>query len=575
MTPTTVSPLLQDRPAAPARLLRRFTSALPWHVSRIVTALAVTLAVVLPALWLARQSLQTSSGAFTLDNYVEIFTNDVYYVPLLRSLAIGVGVSALCTVLGVSMAWLVSRTDMPGRAPLRYVVYLSFIMPSLLAGVAWVMLASPNSGLLNQATDAVFGIKPLDVFTLPAMIVVMALALYPLNFIFVINSLDTQSGDVDEAAAILGAGAARRAFTVSLPLVTPAILNAALLTFLQSIALYAVPALLAIPAGQQVLTTQLFQLFGFPRRPELAAAYGVPLIVLSALVLWLRKKIMGRKSYATIGGRGLRTNVVRLGRWRWAAAVYSWAVITVAVVMPGLTLLYISLVPRWANGGFDLTLDHYRWVFSEALTSVWNTIQFSVVAAFLCVAVGFLVAYLTVRRNSFFDRVLEFFTTAPVVLPGIIIAIGIFAAYSRPPVVLYGTGVIVVLALWGRFMPTALQNIQPAIRSIHPDLENAARSVGAGMLRTVFRITMPLSSGVLISAWIFSFVLSTHEVSAAILLVSVDTDVIATQVINLYEQARFEQISALGLVLVLATMIAVAVGTALGGRRVLNRGKEF
>ena len=568
------------RPTAPVpadgpRRSRRGSSALPWHVVRVVVTIALLLVVALPVFWLVRQSLVDLAGRFTLDNYVEVFTNSTYLVPLLRSIGVAVCVSALCTVLGVSMAWLVARSDMRFRAALRYVVYLSFIVPSLLAGVAWVILASPNAGLLNQLSDAAFGVRPLNVFTLPAMVVVMALALYPLNFIFVTNSLDAQGGDVDEAGAILGASPARRALTISLPLVTPAILNAALLTFLQAVALYAVPALLAIPAGQQVLTTQLFQLFGFPRRPELAAAYGVPLILLAALVLWGRRRIMGRRGYATIAGRGTRTNLVKLGAWRWPATVYCWAVITVAVVLPGLTLAYISVIPHWANGGFSFTLEHYAWVFDNAMTPVWNTIQFSAASATLCVVIGLAVAYLTVRRNTRFDRVLEWLTTTPIVLPGIIIAVGIFAAYSRPPIVLYGSGVIVVVAFWGRFMPTALQNIQPAIRSIHPDLENAARSVGAGMLRTLSRITVPLSSGVLISAWIFSFVLATHEVSAAVLLVSVDTDVIATQVINLYEQARFEQISALGLVMVAITMIAVGVGTAFGGRRILNRGRDF
>jgi len=161
------------------------------------------------------------------------------------------------------------------------------------------------------------------------------------------------------------------------------------------------------------------------------------------------------------------------------------------------------------------------------------------------------------------------------VLPGMIIAIGMFAAFSKPPLLLYGTGILLVIVFFGRFMPTALQNIQPAIRSIHPDLENASRSVGAGVYRTMGRITIPLSSAVLISAWIFTFVLSTHEVSAAILLVSLDTDVMATQVMNLYEQAKYEQIAALGIVLVAITMVAVGIGTVFGGRRILNRGKGF
>ena len=545
-----------------------------WGVPTAFALAALVATVVLPVLWLVYYSVRDPEGALTLTNYTDAFTNPLYLTPVWNSVKLGLMVMVLCVAIGVPLAWLVSRTDLPGRETLRVAVYASFILPSLLSAVSWVILASPNAGLLNQLTDNLFGIKPFDVFSMNYLALIIAFSIFPYTFIFTLSGLDNIGGETEEAAAILGAGPMRRALTVTLPLVTPAILSSMVVAFLQAVALYGAPALIAVPAGEHVITTQLYLFFGFPRRPELAAAYGVPLVLFAAFLMYGRRKVMGRRSYVTVGGQGARRYRVPLGRWRWVVGAAAWGVFAIGVLLPGLTLLYVSLVPRWSQGGWDLTLEHYQWMFDNAQTALVNSLKFAISAASLCVLLGLTVSYLSERRDSPLTRFLAFLTTAPLVLPGIILGIGMFAAFSRPPILLYGTGIILVIAFFGRFMPIALQNIQPAISAVHPELEQASRIMGAGLVRTVGRITVPLAGGAMLSAWIFSFVLATQEISAALLLVSINTQVMPTLIVNLYEQALYERIAAIGMVMVVMTMIAVILGRAILGRRFLLGGSR-
>lgn len=456
-----------------------------WGIPTALALVALAITVVLPVMWLVYYSLRGPEGALTLTNYADAFTNPLYLGPVWNSIRLGVTVMLLCVAVGVPMAWLVSRTDLPGRETLRIAVYASFILPSLLSAVSWVILASPNAGLLNKLLDDIFGVKPFNVFSMTFLAFIIASSLFPYTFIFAISSLDNVGGETEEAAAILGAGPVRRALTVTLPLVTPAVLSSMIVAFLQAVALYGAPALIAVPAGEHVITTQLYLFFGFPRRPELAAAYGVPLVLFAALLMYGRRKIVGRRSFVTVGGQGGRRYRVDLGPWRWIAGAAAWGVFGIAVLLPALTLLYISLVPRWSQGGWSLTFEHYRWMFDNALGALENSLKFAVAAATLCVALGLTASYLSERRDSAATRIISFLTTAPLVLPGIILGIGMFAAFSRPPVLIYGTGAILVIAFWGRFMPIALQNIQPAIAAVHPELEQASRIMGAGLTRTV------------------------------------------------------------------------------------------
>lgn len=540
-----------------------------WRIASLLGAAILVVIFVLPMVRLFEVSFRGGDSGWTLSNYLDAFTNPLYLTPILNSLRVAATVVIICVAIGVPMAWLISRTDLPGRAILRVLVYTSFLVPPFLAAAAWSLLASPQTGLLNRALDATIGIKPFDIYSLNSLAVVMALGLFPYTVIFVVSSLDNVSGEIEEAAAILGAGVVRRTRAVILPLVAPAILAAMVLTFLQSLALFGAPVIIAVPAGEHVITTQMFLFFRFPPQVGLAAAYGMPLVFLAIGAYVIQRRILGRRRFTTIGGQGSRDYVVRLGRWRWVFAVVFWVIWLIATALPVGTLIYMAFAESWFRPDLGFTTGNFEWVFDRALLPIANTVTFAAAAATACIVLALLVAYLNDRHQSRLNRLLEVAAGAPVVLPGMVLAIGLYAAYSSEPLRITGTAMIVVLVYTVRFLPIALQNVSPGMRALDASLEEAARSVGARPLRTLRAITVPILGPTLLSAWILTFALSAGELSAVVLLVSIDTSVMSTIAVSLFNEAQYGRLSALGLL-----QIAIPLGLVLIGQLVVRSGQR-
>src|SRR2546425_564714 len=260
----------------------------------VTAALAVL--VLLPLGWLVVKSFQTEAG-LSLANYAAIGSQKAFRAATVNSLVFGVAASLIGLVLGAPMAWAVSRTNMPLRGLVRAGVLGAFVTPGFVLAVAWILLAGPNAGLLNKLWIALTGASRgmLDVYTMTGLVLVSVASTFPLAFILVYNTLELMSGDVEEAARVLGAGTARVTWTITLPLALPAIVASLILMFLETIILYGVPAMIGVPARIYVLTTQLFSLFEWPPRIGLAAAISLPLLLVTAVLLFDRDRPRARR----------------------------------------------------------------------------------------------------------------------------------------------------------------------------------------------------------------------------------------------------------------------------------------
>ena len=303
---------------------------------------------------------------------------------------------------------------------------------------------------------------------------------------------------------------------VSLPLVWPAIIAGFIIVFLEAIALFGTPAIIGIPARINVVTTQLWQFFEYPVRVEVAAAYAMPLLLITAGMIVVQKLLLARKGFVSQTGKGgerradqarpLALGGLRLVRRRRADGGGGAAVRAAAgVLRQGLG----------ARPGLDnLTLANYRLLIFEhemAMTSIWNTIWFSATAATIAVLLALLVAYIVNRRLVPFGEALGFLAMAPFVIPGIVMAIGFYAAYASPPFALYGTAAIIILAFTARFLPIAYANSSSAIRAVHPEMEEAARILGSGRLHAIGTITAPLVRKSLLGGWLIVFIVASRE----------------------------------------------------------------
>ncbi len=535
--------------------------------------------VVVPIGWLLFISIQTpDSGILTLHNYVEAFTTSIYLRPIVNSFILAISVAMIAALIGTPLAWLIARTDMPARNGLRALITAAFVTPSFIGAEAWILLAAPNSGWINRAitsfTHADHG--PLNIFSLGGAIFVMALYNVPYTFTFVAGGLELISVELEDASSTLGASAWRTMRKVTLPLVMPAIVAGFIMSFLEALAEFGTPAFLLIPARTQVVTTQLYLFFQFPVRTELAAAYAMPLIGVTLGLLLLQRRILGRRKFTVVGGKGGRRRLVALGPWRWPLLGAALLVPLCSVILPYLALLATSLSRIWSQGPVpgNITFYWYHWALFEnapTRTAVFHSLWYGAAAATAATILALLIAYMGNRKLFPGAQALGVVAMTPFVVPGIVLAIGIYAAYSHPPLLLYGTAAILIIAFTTRFLPIAYSNLNTMVAAINTDLENAARTLGASRIRALRTITVPLLRRGLLASWLLVFIPAIRELSSAIFLFTPRTATMTTQIFDFTDAGNYEAVATLAIIILAITLVIVSAAYRLLGRDFMEK----
>ena len=411
-------------PAQPVRPVHKID--LSWPILVLFAALLCVL-IVLPLSWLIYYSLVDRSGAFTLDNFKKLVSDDAFLDPLITTVILATSSSIFCCIAAAPMGWLVARTDMPLRRTVRALVTASFVTPPFLGAIAWELLAAPNSGLINKAWRALTG-APQDehlfnIYSLGGLIFVISCYTFPYVFVLMANALDRIPGDLEDASSILGGRTWTTARRITIPLVLPALLAGALVAFLQAMTLFGSPAILAIPAGFHTMTTKIWSLFNYPPKPELAAAASVPLLVLTVVLLRAESMILGRRGYSVVGGKQGNPRLVKLGLLNWVALAFVFIVLMCPVFLPygallNATFSKVATSFVWFD---NFTLHNIYFVFFELSATklaVQNTFILGASAATIGTVMAVVIAYLTTRRAIKGHRMLGFLATAPVAIPG-------------------------------------------------------------------------------------------------------------------------------------------------------------
>jgi len=520
-----------------------------------------------------------SNGSLSFANYVAAFSRPRYVQAYINSIELGIAAALLSAAMAVPLAWGVSRTDMPARNLVHILVLVSFLIPPFVGAIGWILLGGPNAGWINRLWVAVTGAKsgPINIFSFWGLAIVTALYSYPLIYVFAKSALDLVSTELEEAAAILGATPARTTWFVTLPLVAPAILGGVFLVFLEVLGLYGTAALLAIPAGFNVITTQLAAFFENPVRVEVAAAFSMPLVGISVVLLWAQRYLLARRGYATVGGKGGHRSMLRLSATsRWMLLGYALVIASLSVFMPLYILLQAAFSTSWTAGWAfsNLTLVNFQQALIGQPTirqSLSNTFTYSIAAATICAVLGFGVAYILQRRVLPFANMLAGITLAPFAVPGIVLAICFYAAYAPPPFSLYGLGALIVIAFVTRFLPIAFTSSNSALQSMHPELEESARIAGGGPFRVLWEVVLPVLKSALFGSWLIIFIIGTRELSTAMFLSGPQTRVISILTIEMSEQGQYEILSAIAVLLLFATGVLTSLGSILLGRDFMLR----
>lgn len=532
--------------------------------------------VALPMYHLLLASIKTPAG-LSFINYTKIFSMPRFQMAMLHSLELGIMGAVLGMLIGASLAWLTSQTNIPFRRLIRLCVMASFVVPGFVNALSWSLLGGPNAGLLNKLWMLLTGASQgfFNIYSMGGLAVVSVATVYPFSFIFMYNAFEMMDNEMEEAARMLGATGLRAFLSITLPLALPSIIAGFILMFLQTLILYGAPAIIGIPANIYVITTQIWTLFEYPPQIGLAAALSLPLLIITGSLLWLQRRLMTRRSFATIRGKGGRRQIADLGPWKWVAATGAFLVIFVTFILPNGVLMVTSLM-KHAYRGFamdNFTFNHYVYVLFDyiaGIPSIRHSLVTSGAAATIAVLISIVASFIAERRIVRFGSLLVFLAMSPLVIPAMVFAVGLAAAYSTGPIVLYGTLWILMLAYLTSNLPLAFMNCNTALANIHAELESAARILGASAMRVLRDITGPLIKNGIIAGWILVFSNSMKELSASVLLYTTGTTVISTAIMDVFGAQNWGAVAALSIILLSINAVVITVGYRMLGGNILS-----
>jgi iron(III) transport system permease protein len=549
-----------------------------WVVIGACVAFTVYIAVI-PLGFLLWQSFRTPQTAatdavFTVGNYAAAYgTSDTLRL-FWTSIRFASGTALFAFVLGTALAWMNERTNTPFKSVFFALAVIPLIIPGILFTVSWILLASPQIGIINLVMQSWFGLEepPFNIYSLRGMIWVDGLHYSPMAFLLMSAAFRAMDPSLEESATMSGANIFQVARRVTLRLTWPAIVATILILFVRAIESFEVPALLGLPAGIEVFTSAIYQaVHRYPSQVGLASAYAMALLLItSGGVYWVSRLSSQGSKYATMTGKGFRPRQIDLGRWRWGTAAIFVVYFLLIVVLPFCVLLWSSFQRFYAVPSMEalqnLTLDPYRFILSypNLTRTVWNSVALAFGTATIVMLVTSVICWIVVKTALPGRWLLDGVASLPIVFPGLVLGLAIMVFYLNVDVGVYGTIWIMLIAYVTRFMPYGLRYTTTSMVQIHKELEESAAMSGASWGTTFRRIILPLLKPGLLAGWIYVMIVSIRELSTSILLYSPDTQVMSIVIWELWENGQYVELSALGVLFILALFVLVLVAQWLG-----------
>lgn len=558
-------------------IVRRTTGAT--NLVNVAIAVMLVVFVGLPLWQLLYGSFHTGDpfqpGDWTLDNYRRIAENDSLWQLARTSLAFATWTTVLCVTIGVGLAWIVQRTNVPWPRVWQVVAVVPLLIPALVGTTAWSLLLSERTGLLNQyVLDPLLGVR-FNVFSFPGMIFVQTTMLTPLVFLLVSAAFRRIDPDIEHAARVAGAGRGR-ALLATIGVARPAVLTSTLLVFIVGLESIEVPLIFGFPARVSVFSGEIYRSLRIetPTRWGDASALSVVLIVV-VLALFAAYVLATRHShrYVTVGGRSGGAAKVDLGSARWLAFGLCTSFAAITLLLPLVAVVYGSLVAYIGTPSAELlrtaSLEHYRALFDNEmlLRATWNSLILSLSAGAIAVAAATIIVVMATRHRSLLSRSNEAGGLLPLAVPRIALAPAFLWSYLFLPfgigTAIYGTLIIMGIAYVVMFLPIGTRQISSQVVQISPDLEAAGRVAGAGALFTSVRVLLPLLAPALTAAFFLAFISFFREFSVSSLMYATGTEVFSVAMFSMLGNGETGQVSALSVVFIMiVTMSVVLAGWA-------------
>ena len=528
-------------------------------------------AIMTPVVVVMWRSFTSGKLGFTvglnLANYLRVFGDKDIMPMLSNSVVYAAGSALLGTVLGAFLAWIVARTNTPGKALVELLPLYPILMPPIMKNIAWILLLAPRSGILNGMLQHFFGIETLvfNAFTMAGMVWVFGLACVPLGYLFLLPVFLSFDPSLEESAYIAGSRPVNTMFKITFPLAIPAFTSALVLNFLRGLRSFETPVLQGTPGNIKVFVSRVYDSMALEFNTGLATAYSVVLVVLSVITLYFYiRATRFSERYATITGKGYRVKVIDIGPWKYLTFLAVFLYFLAGIVLPFIVLIVVSMIPYFDYDTFmqfpsNAVLTNYYTVMRHPsfVTGLYNSLILSVTIAIVTVLAGIVMAFTIYRTRSAGTKVFEFIGTLPLAFPPLVLSVGLLIIFIGTP--LYNSLWALGIGLFVAYFPYAFRNASGSIVNIHKELDEAAWVHGARWRHVFFKITLPILKPSVGGALFYIFIEAIRNVDVAVLLTAPGKEYGPVTLFEYFRVGQWAEAAAGGVIYLIILIVAVSV----------------
>ncbi|MGB6129390.1 MAG: iron ABC transporter permease [Psychrilyobacter sp.] len=528
-----------------------------WNIISITSLALIFLFLIYPSFSLVSQSfISSTTGKLTLENYIDFFSLPYYFNALKHSLAVCLTTTIFATLIGIPIAYFMGRTNIYFKGFLDLVIMISLLSPPFIGAYSWILLLGRNGWITNLLSP--FGIVMPTIYGFTGIVIVFTLKFFPYVYIYTSGALNSIDASLEEASENLGMSRLQRLFTVTFPLVMPSITAGALMVFMTSLADFGTPML--IGEGYKVLPVMIYDEFMSEMGGDATVASTISVIVVacSTLVLFLQKYLISRKNYKMNALRPPKTSILTPSH-RILATVFV-GVISFIAFLPQLVVIYTSFLktngPLFVSG---FSLDSYYDIMNKLSSNIYNTFLYSIISILIMLLLGLVLSYIIFKKKNRLAPILDILIMFPYVIPGSVLGIGLLVCFNKRPMLLSGTGFILIVSYVIRKLAYTVRSGTAILHQIDPSIEEASINLGVSPMKTFFKITAVMMGPGIFSGLILSWISTINELSSSIILYTGKTGTIAVAIYTEVIRDSFGTAAALSTILTIISIISILI----------------
>ena len=506
---------------------------------------------------ITRSFFSSKTGLLSLDNYIRFFTKKYYYSALFRSLFVSSVSTVTSLLVGVPIAYLMTRYNVWMKKYIHIFIIMSLMSPPFIGAYSWIMLFG-RAGVVTSFFDDVLGIALPSIYGKLGIILVFTFKLFPYVYLYTSGAMGSIDSSLEEAAENLGSSKLRRLFTVTIPVIIPSIAAGAIMVFMTSLADFGTPMLLG--EGYMVLPVLVYNEYmsEIGGNAYLASALSVIVVLCSTTVLLVQKHLVSKKNYVMTAMRPPQE--IQLRGVKRFFATFPVALVTFIGILPQIVVIVTSFIKADFTGfvgGFSL--DSYMTIFNRLGTNIKNTFLFSTIAIVFIIIIGMLISYIIVRQKGAAGQIMDMLIMFPFVIPGAVLGISLIVAFNKEPVILTGTAAIMIIAFVVRKLPYTVRSGSAFLQQMDPSVEEASINLGVSPMKTFFTLTARLMAPGILSGGILSWITCINELSSSVMLYGGKTSTISVAIYTEVVRNSYGTAAALATILTISTVVSLLI----------------